>query len=91
MVVEVSGEEKQVDLGFNYLENAGVNVDPLADEVRHLEERCTSCTACTAICPTGALDVDREEWVVSYDAEKCIVCLSCVDACVYRAMEVSLQ
>ena len=91
MVVELSGDESQLSLGFNYLENVGVIVEPLTTEVRHLEDRCTSCTACVPVCPTSALDVDRENWKVSYDAEKCVVCLSCVDACPYKAMEIYLE
>jgi ferredoxin len=91
MVVELSGDESQLSLGFNYLENVGVIVEPLTTEVRHLEDRCTSCTACVPVCPTTALDVDRENWKVSYDAEKCVVCLSCVDACPYKAMEIYLE
>ncbi|MBW1836474.1 MAG: 4Fe-4S binding protein [Deltaproteobacteria bacterium] len=39
------------------------------------------------ICPTSALDVDRESWVVSFNPDKCVVCLSCVDVCVYNAVQ----
>jgi len=90
MVVELSGEESQLALAFNYLEKLGVSIEPLSQEIQHLEERCTGCTACVPICPTGALDVDRESWKVSYDPEKCVVCLSCVDVCIYKAVEVNL-
>ncbi len=61
MVVELSGEESQLSLAFNYLEKLGVSIEPLSQEIQHLEERCTGCTACVPICPTGALDVDRRE------------------------------
>ena len=91
MVVELRGDESQLSRGFTYLESRGVEVEPLADGIRHLEESCTSCTACVPICPTGALDVDRESWLVSYDAEQCVACLSCVEVCPYKAVEVFLQ
>jgi ferredoxin len=90
MVVELSGEESQLSLAFNYLDKLGVNIEPLSQEIQHLEERCTGCTACVPICPTGALDVNRETWKVSYDPEKCVVCFSCVDVCIYKAVEVNL-
>ena len=90
MVVELSGEENRLALGLNYLEGVGVNVEPLTEEIQHLQEKCTSCTACVPVCPTGALGVDRGNWLVSYDTEKCVVCLSCLDACPYGAMEVYL-
>jgi ferredoxin len=89
MVMELSGEESQVSRGLNYLERSGVTVEPLHQEIQRIEERCTSCTACVPVCPTGALDVDRESWLVSYDPEKCVVCLSCVEVCPYRAVESS--
>jgi len=90
MVVELSGEESQMSLAFNYLDKLGVSIEPLSQEIQHLEDRCTGCTACVPICPTGALDVDRQSWKVSYDPEKCVVCLSCVDVCIYKAVEVNL-
>jgi len=86
MVVALSGGEDQVEKGLAYLDEMGVHVDPLAKEIQHLEERCTSCTACVPHCPTDALAVDREIWMVSFDPDKCIVCLSCLDTCIYRAM-----
>lgn len=88
MIVELSGEENQVSRGLNYLERVGVQVEPLAQEIRHLEDRCTSCTACIPHCPTQALKVDRESWHVSFEPEKCIICLSCVEVCIYGVMSV---
>ncbi|MBW1609381.1 MAG: 4Fe-4S dicluster domain-containing protein [Deltaproteobacteria bacterium] len=88
MVVELSGEEIPLSQGLNYLERVGVQVTPLAQEIRHLEDRCASCTSCVPHCPTQALDVDRESWKVSFDPEKCIVCLSCLETCIYQAMSV---
>lgn len=87
MVVELSGANSQLSHGINYLESVGVGVEPLTQEIQHLEERCFSCTACVPICPTSALDVDRESWVVSFNPDKCVVCLSCVDVCVYNAVQ----
>jgi ferredoxin len=86
MVVELAGEEIQISQGLNYLEKVGVLVTPLAQEIRHLEDRCTSCTSCVPHCPTQALDVDRKSWKVSFDPEKCIVCFSCLEVCIYQAM-----
>lgn len=89
MVVEMSGEDAGLSRGLNYLERMGVQVESLAREIRRLEDRCTSCTACLPHCPTRALDVNHESWQVSLDAEKCVMCLSCLDVCIYRAMSVT--
>jgi L-aspartate semialdehyde sulfurtransferase ferredoxin len=89
MVVALSGEDASLSRGLNYLEGLGVQVESLAGEIRRLEDRCTSCTACLPHCPTRALDVDRLSWQVSFDAEKCVVCLSCLDVCICKAMSVT--
>ena len=86
MVVELTGDGKQLSTGANYLENNGVSIEPLTEEIRHMEDLCVSCTACVPVCPTGALDVNRDTWVVSHDTDRCVVCLSCVDVCPYRAV-----
>ena len=88
MVVELSGENSQISHGLNYLEGIGVIVEPLSQQIRRVESRCTSCTACVPHCPTRALGVDRTDWQVSFDPEKCIVCLSCLETCIYSAMEI---
>ena len=89
LVVEMSGKKKMLDDAFDYLEHLGVTVDPMVQEVRYLTERCHHCTACVPICPTGALDVDRQDtWQVSFDASKCILCESCVPVCPYRAIAI---
>jgi ferredoxin len=88
MVVELRGDENQISQGLNYLERVGVQVEPLAQEIRHLEDQCASCTACLPHCPTQALEVDRESWYVSFEPETCILCLSCLEACIYGAISV---
>ena len=91
MVVELEAERQQLAQGLEFFETSGVRVETLAQEIHHLTDLCTSCTACVPICPTDAIDVDRESWQVAYDTEKCVVCLSCIDACPYRAVEISVQ
>jgi ferredoxin len=86
MVLELTGD--QCDLGLEYLKSQGVKVTPLAEEVFRNEEKCTSCGACTAICPSGALYIDRPSMEVKFDSDKCIVCQICVKVCPVNAMEV---
>lgn len=46
---------------------------------------CQHCTdpACVQICPSGALFVDDDTKLVSYDQDKCIGCQYCSTACPY--------
>jgi len=91
MVVELSGDGGQLEEGLNFLAEMGVGVEPLAKEIRWLEERCVQCTACIAPCPTHALGLDRSNMTVSFDRELCIACELCLNSCAYRAIEMSFE
>ncbi len=88
LIVELSGSKKNVDAGMNYLSGLGVEVQSLAQDIKWHEDKCTHCTACISTCPSGALDVDREEMVVSFTKDKCIACELCVKVCPYKAVEI---
>jgi len=88
LMIELSGKKSSLDAGLNYLKELGVNVQPLARDIRWLEERCTHCTVCVPICPTKAITVDRDKMRVSFDKERCIACELCVPICPYKAVEI---
>ena len=87
MVVELEGDKQNLDRAFAFLEDRGVQLDPLVQEMRHNQDRCVSCTACTALCPTGALSVDAQTRELVFEAGKCIICEACIPACSYAALE----
>lgn len=86
MVLDVVGEKTEA--GLDFLRRQGVGVQPLMEDIVRNEERCTHCGACTAICPTGALYLERPAMFVRFDSEACVVCQLCVRACPMHAMEV---
>jgi len=88
MVLEIKGEKDSFDHGMQYLKDVGVVVQPLSLDIVRDDDRCTHCGACTAVCPSGALAVDRETWMVNFNNEKCIACELCIKACPVRVMEV---
>jgi ferredoxin len=87
IVVEISGEKQDFSAGVAFLQSRGVKVHPLEQEIVWVEERCTHCGACSVICPTGALVLERPEMNVKFIGDKCIVCEHCIKACPVRAME----
>jgi len=89
MVLELSGGEDSLDGGLAYLRKAGVQVQPLSQDIVRDDTRCTHCGACTSACPAGALEMDRNTMKVIFDNEKCIACELCIKACPTRAMELN--
>ncbi|NAZ30112.1 MAG: 4Fe-4S dicluster domain-containing protein [Caldimicrobium sp.] len=88
MILELSGDRENLEKGLKFLTDVGVDVKTIAQQVAKNEEVCIHCGACTAVCPTGALFVDRQTFQVIYDPEKCTACGFCVSACITKAMEV---
>ena len=88
LVVEMSGKKNNLDAGMAYLSGLGVEVQSLAQDIKWHEKKCTHCSACIPICPSGALNLDREEMLVSFIKDKCIACELCITVCPYRALEI---
>ena len=87
MVLELTGTRKNFKDGVQYLKNQGIHVESASQEIKRIKRKCTHCGACTAVCPTGALFIERPEMIVDFDQKKCSVCELCVPACPTRAME----
>jgi Fe-S-cluster-containing dehydrogenase component len=88
LVIELNGSREAVANGLDYLKKIGIQVEPLAQEVQHLKERCSHCTACIPHCPTQALTINREDMKVSFQKERCIICEACLPVCAYKAVEI---
>jgi len=88
LVLEITGKRSGLEAGFKYLSEIGVEIQPLAQDVKWHEDRCTHCTACISICPTKALDVNRPQMEVFFKRDKCIACELCIPVCPYQAMEI---
>jgi len=88
LVLELTGDNKNFDRGVKYLKGVGVKVQPLSQDIKRNEKRCTHCSVCVPICPTEALVVESATRNVNFYNEKCIACELCVKACPIGAMEV---
>jgi len=91
LVMELFGAEHDFNRGVQYLEKLGVLVEPVGQGIFRDEDRCCQCGACTAVCPTGALHVDRPSMDVAFESERCSACELCVKACPVRAMVVTFD
>ena len=88
VVLELSGKRKDYNEGIRYLKQMGVKVERVAQDIRRDEDVCYQCGACTAVCPTGALWIQRPDMDVIFDPEKCSACELCISVCPPHAMRV---
>lgn len=88
LIVELSGKKDKIHLGEEYLKAVGVGVKPLALDVMYYEDRCIQCTACAAVCRSGAITVNRGEMKIIFEKDKCIACELCVTACPFNAVKI---
>jgi ferredoxin len=91
VVMELSGNRKNYNSGVKYLRDTGVKVEKISQDIKRNEEKCFHCGACTAVCPTGALYIERPEMTVNFDKDRCSACELCVSACLTNAMEVNFD
>ena len=90
MVVELEGALDRIDAAKAFMDERGIQWEALISDVRRIDENCTHCTACVTVCPTNALEVDRETMEVAFHADRCIACRLCIPVCGYKAMEIQL-
>lgn len=87
MVLEITGDRQNYDQGIAYLTETGVEMQALSQDVARNEDKCTSCGACLAVCPTDAFEVDPVTREVTFIYEHCVACGECLKACPPHAME----
>jgi len=90
MVIEISGKQDDLEEGLGYLRDIGLSYKPISTIVQRMDEKCTHCSACTVVCPSGALVIEnRVSMEVIFKQDKCIGCGLCIPACPYSAMVMS--
>ncbi|MFB3880656.1 MAG: NIL domain-containing protein [Armatimonadota bacterium] len=89
MVLELSGEEQDYRRAADYLREMGIRLQPLVQDIRKNDDRCTDCGACVGACPTEALVLERPSMKVLFNPDECVVCGECVPTCPVRAMELT--
>lgn len=88
LVVDLEGEDANINAGIDFLKEQGVEVQEAAKDITLDRELCVDCGACTAVCRSRALVVDELTHEVKLDKEACILCELCLKACPVRAIRV---
>ena len=87
IILEISGTDENLGKSLDYLEGEGIEVKIYTDSVIRYEEKCMHCGACTSVCPSGALVMNKQTWELEFTMDKCLLCGHCVKACPARAIK----
>ena len=87
IILELVGSDADIKKGLTYLENEEIHVKIYTDSVIRYEEKCIHCGACTSVCPSGALKMNKDTWQLEFDMSKCLLCGHCIRACPARAIK----
>lgn len=90
LAIELSGKDENYKKGIRYLKDVGVKIQPLSKDINRNDERCTYCSLCVPLCPTGSFEMDTASKEVHFRDEKCVACGLCIKICPMGAMEMSL-
>ena len=85
LVIELKGKEENLNKAIEEVKNKGVSIQPIESDIKMIKERCTDCSVCIGLCPTGALYMS-ENYEVKFEPEKCIACGLCIKGCPTKAI-----
>lgn len=88
LILELKGEDENFKKGLDYLESIGVKMQLLSQDVIRNDKRCIDCGVCVPLCPSGALELEKNSRRVFFDDTRCIACEVCIKICPQKAMEV---
>jgi len=86
LVMDIEGRPEAIDRAAEFTRAEGVEFRVIDNAVAWDRERCVHCGACTAVCPSGALTMDRNEWSLVFTPADCYACNVCLKACPVRAI-----
>ncbi len=86
LVADIKGEDQDVEKALLFIQDQGIDYKLFNKKLIWQEETCVHCGACTAVCPSDALIMNRETWSLEFDKEKCLVCGLCIRACPLNVM-----
>ncbi len=81
LLIELDGLESDIVAAKKFMEEERIKMVPVKRQIVINEKKCISCGACSGVCFSDALHLDRDSCRLVFDTEKCIVCGLCIDGC----------
>lgn len=89
LLIEMSGQESNVDEALVYLESKQVEISPAIKTILFNEALCIHCGACSSVCFSGAINMDPSSGKLQFAPEKCVACELCIKACPLKLFELN--
>jgi len=86
LILQLQGTADHINESIQYMKNEQVKVEILADKISRDLDRCVQCGACTSVCRTDSLCIDRDTMEVLFFPERCVACGLCKIACPVKAI-----
>ncbi|MEB3291684.1 MAG: NIL domain-containing protein [Synechococcales bacterium] len=86
IVMEVSGDIDALDAAIDWMRSQDINVSLASKELSIDENLCVHCGLCTGVCPTEALTLDPQSFMLTFTRSRCIVCEQCIPTCPVQAI-----
>jgi L-aspartate semialdehyde sulfurtransferase ferredoxin len=86
VVVELSGDIDQLEAALEWMQTQHITVSLANREILIDEDSCVHCGLCTGVCPTEALSLDPQTFLLNFTRSRCIVCEQCVPTCPVQAI-----
>ena len=81
LLIEMGAEQEKLNEAVSYLLMKGIKCLEIDKSVIFKQSECVSCGACTSVCFSEALTLDKKTAKINFDSSKCVVCGLCTKAC----------
>jgi L-aspartate semialdehyde sulfurtransferase ferredoxin len=90
LVVELSGDIDELEAAVDWMRSQGIQVSMANKEIIVDENSCVHCGLCTGVCPTQALNLAPDTFMLNFTRSRCIVCEQCIPTCPVQAISTNL-
>ncbi|MEA3451179.1 MAG: NIL domain-containing protein [Bacteroidota bacterium] len=91
LLVDISGEQKNIDNGFDFLKQQKVEFEPFKKQLDFKIDDCVHCGSCIGVCHSKALYLEETTRTVNLNSQNCTVCGLCIDACPLQLFSINLN
>lgn len=89
LLVEMKGIKTNLDEALVYLESRDVIYSPVVKTILFNSDLCVHCGACSSVCFSDALNINKSDHKLIFKPENCIACELCIKACPLQLFELN--